>query len=226
MSQGTHSTKQKLMDVAEELFATKGIAATLVGDIVQGAGQRNPSALRYHFGSRDALLQAIREKYLVQLEERRTTLYTEWPAPGPSTARDAVSITVIPLVELLRTEPGRRYLRILGQTLFDLDPGQMSETSRYPSLAKTLALMESDISDAPIDLVGDRVRGCLLMITGALATTARDITAGRRAIPGADYQQNVIAMATAALTAPIDSQRRHVDTSSAQRVTSDPAEVH
>ncbi|NKT05045.1 TetR family transcriptional regulator [Rhodococcus hoagii] len=141
MSQGTPSTKQKLLEVAEELFATRGVEATLIGDIVQGAGQRNPSALRYHFGSREGVLQAIREKYLAELDRRRAELFEQWPGGDPSTPRDAVTLVVVPLVELLGSEGGRRYLRILGQTMYELNPDQMGAVAQYPSLARALDLM-------------------------------------------------------------------------------------
>ncbi|CAM3093838.1 TetR family transcriptional regulator [Prescottella defluvii] len=205
MSQGTPSTKQKLLEVAEELFAARGVEATLIGDIVQGAGQRNPSALRYHFGSREGVLQAIREKYLAQLEQRRAELLEKWPAPGPSTPRDAVTIVVAPLVELLRDEGGRRYLRILGQTLFELNTDQMVGVDRYPSLARSFDLMRAGMEHVPDNLVEDRVKGVLTLVSAALATRARDAATGRRmpnSIP--DFKANVIAMATAVLTAPID----------------------
>lgn len=205
MSQGTPSTKQKLLEVAEELFATRGVEATLIGDIVQGAGQRNPSALRYHFGSREGVLQAIREKYLAELERRRATMFEEWPGSGPATPVDAVTLAVVPLVELLRSEGGRRYLRILGQTMFELNPDQMEAVVKYPSLARTLDLMRASMAHVPDNLVEDRIRGALILISAALATRARDV-ANRRRPPNSipDFQQNVIAMASAVLTAPVD----------------------
>ncbi|NKR42098.1 TetR family transcriptional regulator [Rhodococcus hoagii] len=205
MSQGTPSTKQKLLEVAEELFATRGVEATLIGDIVQGAGQRNPSALRYHFGSREGVLQAIREKYLAELDRRRAELFEQWPGGDPSTPRDAVTLVVVPLVELLGSEGGRRYLRILGQTMYELNPDQMGAVAQYPSLARALDLMRGGMDEVPANLVEDRIRGALIVISEALATRARD-TAGRRRAPNSipDFRRNVIAMATALLTAPLD----------------------
>ncbi|MEB8326575.1 TetR family transcriptional regulator [Dietzia kunjamensis] len=206
MDQGRLSTRQKLLEVSEGLFATKGVNATLVGDIVTGAGQRNPSALRYHFGSREGVLQAIREKYLNLIEQRRVELLDQWPGQGPTTAEDAVTLAVIPLVELLQTEPGRRYLQILGQTMYDIDPDQMKEVSRYPSLARVIDLMRAGMAHVPGSLVEDRVRGTLLLIAAALAVRARDVANKRHPSSSIiDFQNNVIAMATAILAAPIDA---------------------
>ncbi|BCO39100.1 TetR family transcriptional regulator [Mycobacterium paraintracellulare] len=48
-----------LMEVAERLFATRGIEAVTLREIQQAAGQSNTSVIRYHFGSRDNLIRAL-----------------------------------------------------------------------------------------------------------------------------------------------------------------------
>ena len=54
-----HPTKQKLILTAERLFAEHGIKATSMRSISAAAGQKNNSALQYHFGGKDQLLWAI-----------------------------------------------------------------------------------------------------------------------------------------------------------------------
>lgn len=205
MSREPLSTKEKLLDVAEELFASRGVEATLVGDIVQGAGQRNPSALRYHFGSREGVLQAILEKHLTRIEERRAKLLASWPAPGPRTPRDAIELAVVPLAELLSTEAGRRYLRILGQTMYELAPDQLEGVGKYPSLSTTIDLMRGCIDTLPPRVVDERIQGTLLLISAMLAIRARDMSSRRRPpLPLSTFQRNLVAMATSTLTAPYD----------------------
>jgi AcrR family transcriptional regulator len=53
------STRVMLMEVAERLFATRGIEAVTLREIQQAAGQSNTSVIRYHFGSRDGLIRAL-----------------------------------------------------------------------------------------------------------------------------------------------------------------------
>jgi AcrR family transcriptional regulator len=53
------STRVMLMEVAERLFATRGIEAVTMREIQQAAGQSNTSVIRYHFGSRDGLIRAL-----------------------------------------------------------------------------------------------------------------------------------------------------------------------
>ncbi|GAB4659486.1 TetR/AcrR family transcriptional regulator [Mycobacterium avium] len=53
------STRLMLIEVAERLFAGRGIEAVTLKEIQQAAGQSNASVIRYHFGSRDGLIRAL-----------------------------------------------------------------------------------------------------------------------------------------------------------------------
>lgn len=63
-------TKQLILDTAERLFARKGFQATSMRDIT-GTAKVNLSSVNYHFGSKDALLDAVFERRLLPLNERR-----------------------------------------------------------------------------------------------------------------------------------------------------------
>jgi len=63
-------TKQLILDTAEQLFARKGFQATSMRDITGTAGV-NLSSVNYHFGSKEALLEAVFERRLTPLNEKR-----------------------------------------------------------------------------------------------------------------------------------------------------------
>lgn len=65
------STASVLLDVAERLFAERGIASVSLRQIVLEGGQGNLSAAHYHFGSRDALIRALVERRLRTLDALR-----------------------------------------------------------------------------------------------------------------------------------------------------------
>ena len=52
-------TRRRLMLAAEQLFGERGLHAVTLKEINAAAGQRNESALHYHFGSKQRLVQAI-----------------------------------------------------------------------------------------------------------------------------------------------------------------------
>lgn len=71
MGKLSHSdTKQKILDAAEGLFAREGFHNTSMRGITGAAGV-NLAAINYHFGSKEALLDAVFERRLVPLNEQR-----------------------------------------------------------------------------------------------------------------------------------------------------------
>src|SRR5438067_1701780 len=62
------ATRAKLMSAAEHLFARRGLDVP-IRDIHALAGQRNASALQYHFGDRNGLLRAILQKHALKDDE-------------------------------------------------------------------------------------------------------------------------------------------------------------
>jgi AcrR family transcriptional regulator len=64
-------TKERILREAGRLFARRGLWQPTVREITAAAGQRNVSALNYHFGSRDGLLAAILEHHGVPTDDAR-----------------------------------------------------------------------------------------------------------------------------------------------------------
>jgi AcrR family transcriptional regulator len=64
------STKERILDSAETLFAEKGFQGTSLRAITGGAGV-NLASVNYHFGTKESLLQAVLERRLIPLNEIR-----------------------------------------------------------------------------------------------------------------------------------------------------------
>ncbi|MCK0536517.1 TetR/AcrR family transcriptional regulator [Alcanivorax quisquiliarum] len=78
-------TVQRILDTAEVLFAEKGFAETSLRAITSKAGV-NLAAVNYHFGSKEALIQAVFERFLTPfctaLDARMDELAEADEAPG------------------------------------------------------------------------------------------------------------------------------------------------
>lgn len=61
--------RQRILEMAEELFMQRGYRAVSIRDIAQACEVTN-AALYYHFSGKDALFQEVMEKYAYQLSER------------------------------------------------------------------------------------------------------------------------------------------------------------
>jgi AcrR family transcriptional regulator len=105
-------TRQHLMDVAAGLFAARGVDAVTMAELHEASGQRNKSAVQYHFGSRDGLVLAIVRHHQRLADERRAELLDN---ADPNDLGELVAAFVRPSMLNMETESGRHYLRILPQ---------------------------------------------------------------------------------------------------------------
>jgi AcrR family transcriptional regulator len=104
-----------LLLAGEELMAERGPDVSL-RDIAVAAGQRNNSAVHYHFGSRDGLVAAIVERRQRGLEARRMHLLAEHESSGePDSVRSLIDILVRPMFDAPYAEGSIHYARFLEQ---------------------------------------------------------------------------------------------------------------
>lgn len=114
------ATRAALIDAAERLIAQKGLAHVSTREILQEAGQRNQSALQYHFGSKAGLVRATISERTHEIDDRRLELMDDW-VQDP-TLREVVEVLILPLAERAETDVrGRNYLIFLGQAITQPD---------------------------------------------------------------------------------------------------------
>ena len=110
--------KQALLEAAAVLMDERGVDNVTIQDISQASGHRNRSAVRYHFGSRDAVVRAVIMRTMDAIDAERNVLLDHLETTGvPLTPRSAIEVIIAPLARQLRTPEGRRYLRICAQLI-------------------------------------------------------------------------------------------------------------
>jgi AcrR family transcriptional regulator len=67
------STKDRILEVAERLFAERGLDGTSMRHITEAAGV-NLASVNYHFGSKDGLIAAVFQRHLVPLNQARLAM--------------------------------------------------------------------------------------------------------------------------------------------------------
>lgn len=109
-------TREKILRCAERLFAGEGIDRATLRQIARSAGQKNVSAVQYHFGSKDELLRVIQSRHRDAIDERRRSLLNEHERSGTAhELRALVRVLVEPLAAELDDPSGRDYLQIQAQ---------------------------------------------------------------------------------------------------------------
>ena len=85
-------TVDRILDTAEVLFAQKGFAETSLRAITSKAGV-NLAAVNYHFGSKEALIQAVFERFLTPFSLALDAKLDEMEASGiPDTPENVLGI--------------------------------------------------------------------------------------------------------------------------------------
>ena len=140
------ATRTRLIEEAMHLMAREGMNAVSLRRIVIAAGAQNPSALHYHFGGRDELIEAITH-FLQQWLEPRACARLEALAHQPGyTVRDVVEAAFGPVIAML-SEPalGRDAVNFIGRLGWDYgEKGQeISAALHRRTLELTLARLKA-----------------------------------------------------------------------------------
>lgn len=113
-------TRDRLLDAAETLFVEHGFEGTSTR-MITGAARANLAAVNYHFGSKDALIQEVFRRRLVELNRQRLAALDRLEAEAggmpvrPSGIVGAFFGTALQLAA--DTEHGgHTFMRLLGRT--------------------------------------------------------------------------------------------------------------
>ncbi len=118
------STKERILNVAERLFAVQGLDSTSLRQITREA-EVNLAAVNYHFGSKEGLIQAAFQRRINPINQERLRLlnaYESTVADGEALAIERVLDAFIrPVFELpdgsVPTDP--LFLRLVGRLYTD-----------------------------------------------------------------------------------------------------------
>ena len=157
-SQHKLHTRERLLDIAEQLFAERGFASTSVREITDAAGA-NLAAVNYHFQSKENLyaevflrrIAHLREQFLARLRDDKTV------ADGDlEPALDAIANAFMsPHAE---PEYGRRFLDLCSREFIEarLPAGLFLREFVTPLIEKIVGIVER----VRPDLDEETVRGC------------------------------------------------------------------
>ena len=199
-------TKERLLRAAETLFAREGIHRVRVREIHELAGQRNASALHYHFTSRDGLVDAILADHQVSIDDEIARRLDELePRGGKVSIRDVVGAVVEALGKKLDTQSGRDFLRIVPQ-IWDRLSASIREGSATPTTGLTrrvLALLDGLMEPLPRAVRRERLVSYIVMMTAIFAERAHHVESGRKSeLETEAFVANLLDMIEASLLAP------------------------
>jgi len=196
-------TRERLLDAAEELFARQGSWTTPLAHVVRAAGQRNQSAIQYHFGTREELIYALIERDRDrELQQRQDLLDRPEAGRVEPDLRTAVAALVLPTCASLRHARGRRLRLIIADVARGISDAALADP-RPPDIARTVRLLEAAMPAMPASVRSTRIAAALRLQIELTAARARDLEAGRQPlVSDATFEQDLQGLVHAILAAP------------------------
>lgn len=199
-------TKAELIEAAERLLATRGIGTVTAMEIIKDANARNASAVRYHFGNLENLIQAVFEKRVSEIDQDRLQHISQLDERGDGNdLKMLLGVIARAPLESCETEGGQFYAQFLAQ--LSADPRFDVEELLGDFLPESMRLVRGRIiqilADHPRDHLIDRVRRLNTIAISLVADYARRKAGGTA--PTINVAAGEIANCLAAfLTAPYD----------------------
>jgi AcrR family transcriptional regulator len=169
------STRVMLMEVAERLFATRGIDAVTLREIQEAAGQSNTSVIRYHFGSRDGLIRALIAHRQTQLGALRGEMLAQMRTEGKEAdPRAVVWLMTRPMADSIKA--GEMYVAFLARLAedprarSDLWPDHVDDDWTHEKIEE---LVEVVLQDLPKRIRRGRAYQLYISMINVLAESAR-----------------------------------------------------
>lgn len=197
-------SRSALLDAGERLIAERGVDVPL-REIAAAAGQRNNSAVHYYFESRTGLVEAIVERRMNWLEDRRMQLLAEHEAAG--TAHDPhtlVAMLAIPILELVaheRVTHYGRFLEVVRAHPVIADARRLAGADRA-AVRIIAARLNTTLTQFPPRLRRQRLETMATVMFALIADYERTLESGVRT-PNPDDSTEIVNMIVAMLTVPV-----------------------
>jgi AcrR family transcriptional regulator len=163
--------RELLLEAALRLFAQQGVEGVSIRAVNRAAGL-GPASVHYHFGTKEALVEAVLHRYGDVVIDRIKARAKELNEPGGhADARDLVTMLAEPYLDLIATnsDEGRAWVRLMGQ-LLQQDSERVLDR---PSARLTWGAAARVFPDASPADIQRAMRMCVVLLVTQLAQAPR-----------------------------------------------------
>lgn len=168
------TTKDRLLDSAEELFANSGFDAVSIRQIVSHA-EANLAAVHYHFKSKDALIDAVVLRKATPVNEARLAMLTrfEEEAGGrPLAVERILEAMVVPTFAVAERTP--HMVKLMGRLHAEGIMSRLMRTHFHPLVLRFRAAFERSLPGLPPEELRYRMEFCIGAMVSALNAAAHE----------------------------------------------------
>lgn len=202
------STRIKIMEAAERLFADRGIDGVALREIAAAAGQGNNTAVQYHFGSKERLVYDIFDYRTNMFEPQRAAMLDSAERHGRlMDAKVLLQIMCLPHLSIADEHGAHPYSAFLAQYLVRTravgiaHPFDDPEVP-VPALRRVRRLMVERLPHVPPVPLRLRINLCKLMFLNMLMQRDNGFALFDDTMPLPALIDDTLEQMTAALTAP------------------------
>lgn len=196
----------QLLGAAEVLFAERGIEAVSLREIAAEAGQKNNSAVIYHFRDKRGLLDALIADRIRKIEHIRQRLIER---TAPLSSCDAATLLKLlwqPLVEIDAQRERHYFIHFeLAYQLQNQGSGQPTSMDpvHHPKSAQIMAELEARFAHLSARALRYRIRLVSMMFWSAVAWHDHIASSRDKPVSNRFSLDETIKLAVAALSTPI-----------------------
>ncbi len=183
-------TKEKILDVAEEMFLVHGYDGVSVRDITQAVGA-NVASINYHFNSKRELYRSVFKRKLKKLSsDRAEDLNKAFAGKEPTLEEVIRNIVSIFLNDFLSSDESMKLLTILSDEMSE--NGVARDIFLKESILPMHKIFRTSIQKAHPDLTDEKVVLCISSIFGQIFHFVRAKAVIRHTV-GREYDKAFIA---------------------------------
>lgn len=207
------TTREHLLDVAEQLFGERGVDNVSLREIRIAAGARNTAAMQFHFGGREGVIEALAQRHVPRIGARQQGL---WQLVEDDDALDdsrrLVEVLVLPGAEYLLQGPSARaWTKVMAElvTSPDMPLDVMAALAPPASRSAGRALRAQMRNTMSERIANERLfvnARTLVHQYGDRAVIENEPLEKRRHLPSGVWVQNLVDMVLGALFAPVGSR--------------------
>jgi AcrR family transcriptional regulator len=200
------NAKDVMIEVAERMFAERGLDGVSMRDVASAAGQKNNSAVQYHFGGRDGLILEVFRRRMAIVNASREEFIARIDAEGRGgDVRALVEAVVVPLAEYVAGPgAGSHYAQFIARVSPSVDFEEPALAAISVSSREVSRRLMASLDHLPRRVAVARVDLMLNMAVSALAVFEQRRASGNPVV-NATFDETVhhlIDMSVGALAAP------------------------
>ena len=206
------NTKTRILNAAEKLFARDGFHLTSLRRLT-GLAKVNLAAVNYHFGSKEALLQAVIERRLLPLNQIRmekiyAVLANAEQLKQPPAAESLLAAFIEPTLAFRHSSPGAdHFIALIGRSMSDANPTVRNCFLQLvaPLVQLLLKGMQRALPALPAEILLIRLQFCLAAMGHVMCASDRptfSLPAMPQSLTDKELEQQLIQFSLAGLEAP------------------------